>query len=107
MDLVHYFPKHASAAQIPIRRTGAGACIGDINNDGDLDLRACIWRRRSTKRQRRQWQIHGRSKFGLDITAASVMLSFVDCDLDGYLLTNRAPTGATHPTAEKETLEET
>ena len=80
---------------------GQGSSFIDIDNDGDLDLYACVHagpNRLYLNRGNGTFQ-ESAKHFGLDFVGASVMMSFADYDLDGdldgYLLTNHlnAPPG--------------
>ena len=79
----------------------AGPVFVDIDNDGDLDLHICVY---AGKNLLYINDGHGKfteraAEFGLDLVAASVMMSFADYDrdgdLDGYLVTHRLVTEGT------------
>ncbi len=75
---------------------GAGATFADIDGDRDLDLYVCNLEAKNLLYENLgngTFRENG-TKFGLDVTAASMMAAFADYDRDGsldlYLLTNRA-----------------
>jgi hypothetical protein len=76
---------------------GGGVTFADVNNDGSLDIYACIHAgpNRLYINQRDGTFLEQASRYGLDFRGASVMMAFADYDrdgdLDGYLLTNRLP----------------
>lgn len=64
-----------------------GVSFVDIENDGDLDLYVCAYRSPNMLflndgKGRFKEDAHG---FGLDYNGASIVMSFADYDLDGYL----------------------
>ena len=74
---------------------GGGVSFADVDNDGDLDLYACIHDgpNRLFINQGDGTFLQQAKLIGLDFHGASVMMAFcdydLDGDLDGYLLTNR------------------
>jgi hypothetical protein len=80
---------------------GTGATFVDIDNDGDLDIYACGYRRANQlyindKRVDGKIQFTEQARrFGLDFTGASMTMAFADMDndgdLDGYLATTAVP----------------
>ncbi len=75
---------------------GTGATFADVDGDGDLDLYVCNLEAKNLLyvNQGDGTFREDAARFGLDLTAASMMAAFADYDRDGtldlYLLTNRA-----------------
>ncbi len=76
----------------------AGPSFVDIDNDGDLDLHVCVYGGKNLLyiNDGKEAFTEQAARYGLAISAASVMMSFADYDLDGdldgYLVTNRLMT---------------
>lgn len=64
-----------------------GVSFVDIENDGDLDLYVCAYRSENLLflNDGKGRFTEGAASFGLDYNGASIMMSFGDYDLDGFL----------------------